>query len=79
MNKAEELIAITRKVLGDRPGKGFYSKANSLLTEGTCTNASLLSATRKIELIVKLFVGVELAVSLNRKYSDFFKNNPSYL
>lgn len=79
MNKAEELKAITRKVLGDRPGKGFYSKADRLLTEGTCTNASLLRATKNIEWIVKLFVGVELAGSLNRKYRDFFKNNPSYL
>lgn len=79
MNKAEELKAITRRVLGNRPGKGFYSKADRMLTEGTCTNASLICATRNIERVVKLFVDVELAVSLNKKYSDFFKNHPSYL
>jgi len=79
MDKADELKAITRKVLGDRPGKGFYSRVDRMLTEGVCTNTSLIRTTRNIERIVKLFVGVELAGSLNQKYSDFFKNNPSYL
>lgn len=79
MNKSRELKAITRKVLGDRPGKDFYARVDRLLTEGVSTNASLLRATRDIERTVKLFVGVELAASLNQKYSDFFKNHPSYL
>ena len=79
MNKTNELKAITRKVLGDRPGKNFYARVDRLLTEGVNTNASLLHATRNIERTVKLFVGVELASSLNQRYSDFFKNHPSYL
>ncbi len=79
MNKAKVLKAITRQVLGDSPGKDFYSRVDRLLTEGVNTNASLLRATRNIERTVKLFVGVELAVSLNQRYSDFFKNHPSYL
>ncbi len=76
--KADELKAITRKVLGDGPGPGFYAKADRLFDEAL-TNSALVLATREIEKSVKLFVGVQSATVLKQKYQDFFKKNPSYV
>lgn len=72
MEKAEELKKITRQVLGELPGAGFYAKVDKMLEDGEWSTASLLSATREIEKIVRLFVGVEDANSLGKKYKDYF-------
>ena len=78
MDKADELKVITRKVLGDGPGPGFYAKADRLFDEAL-TNAALVLATREVEKTVKLFVGVQSAAVLKQKYKDFFRKNPSYV
>ena len=78
MNKAHELKEITRKVLGEGPGPGFYARADRLFDEAL-TNAALVLATREVEKSVKLFVGVQSATVLKEKYKDFFRKNPSYV
>jgi hypothetical protein len=78
-NKAEELKGITRAVLGDRPGQSFYARIELLIDDGSWSNTSLLSATKEIEKAVRLFVGVECARSLQKKYKEFFKKHPAYV
>lgn len=78
-NKAEELKRITRDVLGDSPGQSFYAKVEHMIDDGSWSNTSLLSATKEIEKAAKLFVGVEHAKSLQKKYKDFFKKYTAYV
>ena len=78
MDKADELKLITRKVLGDGPGPGFYARADQLFDEAL-TNAALVLATKEVEKTVKLFVGVQSAAVLKEKYKDFFRKNPAYV
>jgi hypothetical protein len=78
-NKAEELKGITRAVLGDSPGQGFYARVEHMLDDSSWSNTSLLSATKEIEKAVRLFVGVECARTLQKKYKEFFKKYPAYV
>ncbi|MHB8172932.1 MAG: hypothetical protein ACYDFU_00535 [Nitrospirota bacterium] len=64
---------ITWDVLGKRPGKGFYLKADRMIEDGAWSTPSLLSAAKEIEKTVRLFVGVEYAHALQKKYREFFK------
>ena len=79
MDKARALKKITREVLGDRPGSSFYNKINWMLDEADWSNASLVSVTKEIERMVKLFIGVEFAGMLEKRYKDFFINNTSHI
>jgi hypothetical protein len=74
MDNAVELKRITREVLGDSPGESFYAKADKMIEDGAWSRSSLLSATREVEKIVKLFVGVEYANLLGTKYKEYFKD-----
>jgi hypothetical protein len=77
MDNAGELKKLTREVLGDNPGESFYAKADKMLEDGAWSRAALISATREVEKIVKLFVGVEYANLLGTKYKEYFKD-PSF-
>ena len=75
MEKAEELKKLTRDTLGDGPGAGFYAKVDRMLEDGDWSNTSLVSATREIEKMVKLFVGIDSAGLLEKRYSEYFKSH----
>ncbi len=77
MDRAEALKKITWDVLGKRPGKRFYVKADRMIDDAAWSNPSLLSAARGIERIVRLFVSVEDARALQKKYREFFKDRLS--
>ncbi len=74
MDRAEALKKITWDVLGKRPGKGFYIKADRMIDDAAWSNPSLLSAARAIEKMVRLFVDVKDAKELQKKYREFFKD-----
>ena len=72
---AEELKAITRGLLGDRPGARFYAQADKMLEDRAWSSTSLIKATREIEKIVKLFIGVESAALLGKRYSEYLRSH----
>lgn len=78
MNKADELKEITRRVLGEEPGRDFYVRTDLMLDEAL-TKAGLVLATKEIEKTVKFFVSVEDAKTLKKRYREFFVKNPSYV
>ncbi len=73
MDRGDALKKITWDILGKRPGRGFYIKADRMIDDAAWSNPSLLSAAREIEKIVRLFVGIECADMLQKRYREFFK------
>jgi len=78
-DKAGELKRITMEVLGDAPGMKFYARAGKMLDDGAWSSASLVSATREIEKMVRLFVGAEFAVRLKERYKEYFKGHTFHI
>lgn len=68
--KVEMLKTAYREILGDRPTRMFMEKVESMLDEGCASCDALNDACRRTEGMVRIFLDVELANTIGRRWRE---------
>ena len=71
--KVSQIKVAVREILGDLPSQMFLCRIDKTLDDAATDNQSLSAACKKIESMVKLFIGIEEARDLNKRAGEILQ------